>query len=260
MAHRRSLGAHPDFEDERDYTCSYSLNPDEPLPSKVNLQKKMPPIYNQGKIGSCTANSTLAAYSMLALREDRVVNDDIQSRLFQYYNTRVLEGKQEVDSGASIRNSIKALNKFGTLPEEFWIYDSKKVCTRPPERCYQKALEHRALAYERVPVTEYQWKSALVNNDVVVFGMEVFSGMMTKHASKTGFVHSPGPEERREGCHAVCLVGYDDDLVDSSRPDVTGFFVVRNSWGESWGQKGHFFLPYTYLSHCFDSWKLSTVD
>jgi len=48
----------------------------------------------------------------------------------------------------------------------------------------------------------------------------------------------PGSGERPVGGHAVMTVGYDD---------ANQWFVVRNSWGATWGMKGYFTLPYSYM-------------
>jgi len=48
----------------------------------------------------------------------------------------------------------------------------------------------------------------------------------------------PKPGEEMIGGHAVLAVGYDDK---------TQRFIVRNSWGTTWGIKGYFTMPYPYL-------------
>ena len=48
----------------------------------------------------------------------------------------------------------------------------------------------------------------------------------------------PQPSESNLGGHCVMIVGYQDS---------TKQFIVRNSWGSSWGLSGYFYLPYEYI-------------
>ena len=69
----------------------------------------------------------------------------------------------------------------------------------------------------------------------------------------SGFAPMPGPNEQFLGGHAVMLVGYDDSQTA---------FIVRNSWGSSWGQAGYFTLPYEYVCDpnlASDFWTVKTT-
>ena len=63
----------------------------------------------------------------------------------------------------------------------------------------------------------------------------------------------PKPKERQLGGHAVLAVGYDDP---------TSRFIVRNSWGDKWGNAGYFTMPYDYLTDANlsdDFWTIKKV-
>jgi len=63
----------------------------------------------------------------------------------------------------------------------------------------------------------------------------------------------PGPTEHVVGGHAVMAVGYDDAGQQ---------FIIRNSWGTSWGQAGYFLIPYAYLTNSNlsdDFWTIQMV-
>jgi len=62
----------------------------------------------------------------------------------------------------------------------------------------------------------------------------------SQEVAKTGIVQMPKRGEQALGGHAVLAVGYND---------AKHTFPVRNSWGEDWGMKGYFTLPYKYLSN-----------
>jgi len=48
------------------------------------------------------------------------------------------------------------------------------------------------------------------------------------------------PRRKKIGGHAVLAVGYNE---------AKQTFLVRNSWGTVWGQKGYFTIPYAYLTN-----------
>src|SRR4249920_904142 len=117
------LGWLRDLPDPRDHTFEPSERLMASLPPRyVNLSKYYPPIYNQGGLGSCTANAIGAAYA--ANRGDSPTFNP--SRLFIYYNERLIEGTVAVDAGASIRDGIKSIAGWGVCDESVWPYDISK--------------------------------------------------------------------------------------------------------------------------------------
>jgi C1A family cysteine protease len=72
--------------------------------------------------------------------------------------------------------------------------------------------------------------------------------------ARAGVVPLPGPREKVLGGHAVLAVGYDD---------AKQCFIVRNSWGTKWGDKGHCYMPYAYLTDsdlAADFWTITLVE
>jgi C1A family cysteine protease len=148
-----TYGWKPDIPDQRDLVYSAPLRRLGPLPSKVDLRKQCPAVYDQGDIGSCTANAIAAAIEF-SLRKHKL-RDFMPSRLFIYYNERSIERSLMVDSGAQIRDGIKSVNKQGVCPEKMWTYDDTaadpdtnvwpngaKPTQKPSAECYQEALKH----------------------------------------------------------------------------------------------------------------------
>merc|ERR1711998_795414 len=120
--------------------------------TKLDLRNEyMPDVYDQGKLGSCTANAIAAAFEYCEAVQgygERFT----PSRLFIYYNEREMEGTTGSDSGAEIRDGIKSINKLGVCPETEWPYDDTgdKFTQRPDKQCYRDALKERALKYQKV--------------------------------------------------------------------------------------------------------------
>ena len=108
------------------------------LPSLVDLRSKMPPVYDQGNLGSCTSNALCALVNYCD-------NGYVGSRLFLYYNERVLENTISWDSGATLYDGIKSLGTTGICPEIQWPYNISLYSTKPPAICYTDALKEKAL-------------------------------------------------------------------------------------------------------------------
>lgn len=222
------------------------------IPPSVELRPQCPPVYDQGQLGSCTANAIAAAIEFDRLKQK--LADFIPSRLFIYYNERVLEGTVDSDSGAQIRDGIKSVAKQGACPEREWAYDIAKFKTKPASRCYADATKHKAVLYQRLVQIESQLKTCLATGCPFVFGFTVYESFESAQVAKTGIAPLPQPHERVLGGHAVMAVGYND---------VKQVFIVRNSWGAGWGQKGYFTLPYAYLlstSLSADFWTIRVVQ
>ena len=214
----------PDLPDQRDHLFTAPPEVLADLPPSVDLRDGCPKVYDQGHLGSCTANAIGAAFEFGLLKQG--MTDFMPSRLFIYYNERVLEGTVECDSGAMIRDGIKSVNKQGVCDEVSWPYDITKFTDEPPAPCFQEALTNRATSYQRVPRTLAQLKGCLAGGSPIVFGFRVYESFESQEVAQTGVVPMPTPKEQALGGHAVLAVGYDE---------ATGRFLVRNSWGSGWG-------------------------
>lgn len=170
------------------------------------------------------------------------------SRLFEYYATRKIEKTVNEDSGASIRDAIKAGALYGIADEAVYPYDISKFTQNPPATVWTAAATHKVTSYHSVSDGDLQtMKSVLASGFLVGFGFNVYDFFMSAEMASTGLLPVPGPNEQLQGGHAVCLVGYDDNKV---MPDGSkGAFLVRNSWGTGWGWQGsgYFWQSYAYV-------------
>ena len=165
----------------------------------------MPPIYDQGQLGSCTGNAIAGA--MEYERDRQGLTDFVPSRLFIYYNERALEGTVSSDSGAVIRDGIKVVNREGVCPETLWPYDIGVFTVKPPKRCYVSAETDKAVQYEGIQ-TLLALKDAIASNLAVVFGFTVYKSFESQSVARTGVMPMPKPGEATVGGHAVLAVGY----------------------------------------------------
>ena len=221
------------------------------LPSKVDLRPGCPPVYDQGQLGSCTANGIAAAIEFDQRKEGAKVFTP--SRLFIYYNERAIEGTVSQDSGAQVRDGIKSVATVGAPPETDWPYDIQVFAEKPPLKAYTDAKQDLVASYSRVSQGTTQMQGCLAEGYPFVFGFTVYESFESAAVAKSGVVPMPASGEKVMGGHCVLAVGYDA----SKR-----VFIIRNSWGTGWGMKGYCTMPFEYLLNAHlasDFWTIRTV-
>lgn len=216
------------------------------LPQSADLRQYCPPVVDQGQIGSCTANALAGDFSFV---------NGIQmamSRLFIYWNERVMEGDPYQDGGAEIRDGVLSLKNIGVCSEVTWPYQPGLLFQQPPQSAFAEAAGHKALNAFRLDNTNLEsMKACLANGYPFVMGFAVYSSFESDQVASTGIMPMPSFQyEQMLGGHAVLAVGYDESKQ---------MFLIRNSWGASWGIGGYFWMPYAYIidpALCSDFWTL----
>ena len=224
------------------------------LPASVDLRQYCSAIEDQGQLGSCTGNAIAGIIELMQRKQNPAKGRDV-SRLFIYYEERVLDGSVNYDAGAYIRDGIKVVNKKGAPLETLWPYLTSRFRTRPTVTAYNDALKRKATAYQRV--TNFAGvKTALSQGYPVVIGFDIYASFETQAVTSTGMMPYPNINtEQYLGGHAVAIVGYNDNLNG-------GRFICRNSWGTSWGDQGYFYMPYQVIQDVnmsSDFWIITAV-
>ena len=248
-------GWKPDLPDARDHLYAAPPAVMAALPNKIDLSGDFPvPPYDQGQLGSCTGNS-IAAAVQFERKKQGLKPDFIPSRLFIYYNERVIENSVKQDAGAQIRDGIKSVAQQGVCSETTWPYVITKFAAKPPKAAYTEAAKYKATSYRRLTQNLTQLKGCLASGYPFVFGFTVYDSFESPEVAKTGVVPMPNlAKDQVVGGHAVCACGYDDTQQR---------FIVRNSWGPGWGQKGYFTIPYAYLTDSNlsdDFWTIRLIE
>lgn len=251
----------PDLPDQRDLSYQSPHPAGVALPPLVDMRPNCPPVFDQGALGSCTANAIAGAIQFDQKKQG--VTEFTPSRLFIYYNERVMEHSVAVDNGAQIRDGIKSVAKQGVCSEVSWPYDDTNknpapcpkcpYSKKPTKACYDEAKKHTVSTYQRLIPTLDRLKGCLASGYPFVFGFTVYESFEGPEVAKTGMVTIPSPSEHIVGGHAVMCAGYDE---------ATQQFIVRNSWGPTWGLAGYFMIPYAYLTNtnlADDFWTIQLV-
>lgn len=260
--HGFGLGLIPDAPDDRD-----RLYAAPPAPYQfVDLEPDpaTPPIWNQGRLGSCTAHGTLACFLWASAKCG--ANDPMLSRLQLYYNARALMGTTDQDSGAQIRDAIKATTQ-GIAPETDWPYDITKFTEQPPAAAATDAADNIDLDYRRVDTSGDAIQACLSEGYPIDIGVGLYSSFESADAMSSGVVGMPGLGEGEIGghCMAVWGIGTGADWIahgqfSSADPD-TLYGKIRNSWGTSVYQRGYLLLPMDYLTTLgSDYWTIRRVS
>ncbi len=220
------------------------------LPKKFDLVSLCPKPYDQGQLSSCTANAICASYKIL--ETDKTFEP---SRMFLYYKERLLEDLTDApinDSGADAKDGVDFISKYGICPESDWSYIEGNVDVAPPTTCDTDALNHKITSYSIIDNNDpsslhRSIRSAIYGGHSVLLGMSVYESFMSEEVAANGIVHYPSclnfddpndPFDKYIGGHEVLIVGYND---------AAKTYKCLNSWGENWGDKGFFTIPYSYI-------------
>ncbi len=246
------LGWQPDVPDFRDKYLAEA-----PVEAAVesDLTKIFPlPCYNQGELGSCTSQAT--EFATRFARFKRGLPDFPGSRLYVYFNSRKIEGSESSDSGAQIRDAIKATVDNGVCHEMIWPYDVIKYAIQPPDAAYKEGARNQSILYRRVPQTPEAIRGVLTSGWPVVFGATLYRSFDSEDVARIGVVPMPFASEPTIGGHAQTICGHSD---------ARQAYLVRNSWGV-WGlpdKPGYSWMPYDYIHNadlCADFWVITGVE
>lgn len=223
------------------------------LPEFVDLTYWCSPVEDQGPLNSCTAHAGVALMEYAEKKSSDTYTD--ASPLFLYRVTRNLM-QREGDSGASVRDTIKAMVAFGVCPEVYWPYNEDKFDEEPTPFCYSFAENYKTIKYFRLDygqISRYtllsQVKVLLASEIPCIFGFTLYNSVYDEVNVLRG--HIPLPSERSKviGGHTVVAVGYHDRKIieNEDGEQSKGALLIRNSWGARWGQGGYGWLPYDYI-------------
>lgn len=241
------------------FKCEFPIHPRALAPWSIDLRSKDVPIFDQEQIGSCTANAGAGLWGFVEkkaltsglINQPEEFGKDYQtiSRLMLYFLARCLAGDPFTDGGAELRNITGVWARWGICPETDWPYDTSKIFESPPHQDYGMAWRHKVTKSYRISDGGHEEiKTSLIAGYPVIFGFRVFENISNQMTNATGIIQMP--QGQQVGGHAIEIIGYDD---------ARAWYIIRNSWGNSWGDNGYGYMPYNYVDDqqlCNDFWTI----
>ena len=244
-------GWKPQLPDIHDKVLSAARFGGAVIPAHRDDRASMPPVYNQKNTNSCTGQGTAGALQYM--RRKQGLEDFIPSRMFIYYNGRAMDGSQGFDGGSQVRNVIKSVATSGACSETDWTFDTSHINSRPTDKCYTDAKTDLVTSYAAVPQDIDAIRACLAHDIPIVFGFSIYSQFESDAMAQSGMLEMPGTFSIQLGGHCVVACGYSDK---------SKVVICRNSYGSDWGDKGYFYVPYSYVCNpglAADFWQIDVV-
>jgi len=218
----------------------------------VDLRDGFTSIKNQGAIGSCTAFSVTSIFEYI-LKSNKQKETDL-SEAFLFYNARKKAGNEnDYLKGSVISYAIESLVEDGICTEEKWRYKTDGsdeelrtfYSTEPSTEAKDDALLRKVKKAVNVKLSLNDIKSALEDGYPVEVSVNLYDSFNGQNS--LGIISLPTAEEienakklEKNSAHAMVLCGFSDEEK---------LFIVRNSWGKEWGDKGYCYMPYSYITN-----------
>ena len=241
------MGWLPDLPDHRDIPLLSVERELASVPLRVSGLSRSIPCYDQGSLGSCTANASGRLFQFVDIKQGGL--NIFPSRLQVYYDSRKIRGWENWDSGAFLRDTLSVIRNNGAAPEELWPYDISKFTQAPTPAVYAEAANHQSLVYMSVSQSLSAMESCIASGYPFVIGASLYENFVP---DANGVI--PMPSGSSIGGHAFLVDGYDHN---------TRLFECPNSWGTTWGDRGYFFMHYDYLLDndlAADLWTIRSVE
>jgi hypothetical protein len=226
------------------------LPPANTVPEQVDLREWGGPIKDQGEEGSCTGHAFSSAREWIARKYERC--SAVLSPQYLYVEELIADGSFPKDEGAMPRTGCQALTAKGCCEASLYPYIAgTQTKTKPTPEQEQNAFKYKTGAYHRIGTLD-DFLGCLADPTPwpVAIGFTVYESFMSDAVAKTGIMPVPKRNEQRQGGHEVLCLGY--DLAKQSA-------LVQNSWGDGWGQKGYFWMPFeVVISPGSDLWMVHT--
>ena len=214
------------------------------LPESFDLSEFLPPVGNQGDLGSCASWAT--SYYMKSFQEK------IESGL-PYSEANLLSPSytynqltSEDCGGTSIQETLSLIEEQGVAALEIFPYTENECETQPDETTMEAAAQARIADYKALSGENMiaEMKTLLTQQQPIIIG--------TVLSPEFGKTDNFGLSAYREHavdyedvtCHAMLVVGFNDEF---------GAFKVVNSWGEAWGDNGFVWIDYQAFENVGDT-------
>ena len=205
---------------------------------------------DQMSTSSCAA---VSISSMVDYELSRKYGKEIEtSPMFLYFNARCLSNTQTKDVGCQLESCLLAIMEFGVCLESEYPFNVVNINKSPSKELYDKASKHKSIKIKRLDDFK-DMKDSIDNHHLFVVGIVVTNDMFNEQAKNTGKLVSPMPYEFKIGYHALLIIGYSEEKH---------MFIGKNSYGDSWGDNGKIYIPYSFMQkYSADSaWSITEME
>jgi len=211
-------------------------------PAEVDLREPWWTIGNQGSTGSCVGWA--AVDSVLRwhfVKAGRLKQNELLSARFVWMASKETDRILNFPTtfiepeGTSLKSALDIARKYGVVKDPVLPFKSGSLYTGETKAFYAEAAKLKIASYFNLGLNPSNWKNWLAAKGPILVRMNVDATWEKSKGSLDAYL-----PETVHGSHAVALVGYTTDR-----------FIVRNSWGTAWGDKGFGYASMMYAHHAF---------
>ena len=216
-------------------------------PASVDLRKSWWQINDQEDTGSCvgwaTADGVVRYHMVKATRLPK--NQLLSPRFVWMASKETDEFTARADTflegaGTSLKAAMDIVRKFGAVKEALLPFHIvTKMHIGAENAFYTEAAQRKVAAYFNLQRNLNQWKQWLSTNGPILAALSV--DQTWDNATATGGNIDVFMPNTARGGHAIAIVGY----------LASGRFIVRNSWGTGWGDRGFGYVTPAYIAAGF---------
>ncbi|NDB35608.1 MAG: DUF1036 domain-containing protein [Flavobacteriia bacterium] len=203
------------------------------LPAYFTLESYAPPVGNQGQLGSCTSWASAYHAFTIVKRIEHGNNIGPFDPINLHNRLKAMNSKDPCSGGNYVEQAANILTTYGCPTLQF-------------ESCgfvsANESYSERLANYENLSINSYDFKYVLsqTSSPIVISAHYYTDGWSKAHNLVDG-VWNGNCLGTLDGGHAMVILGYDDYKAG-------GAFLVLNSWGSDWGNKGYFWIKYSDIS------------
>ncbi len=247
----RILNCIPSKNVEKDYSFEDALGGEiisegDSLPSAVDLREPWWDVGNQKDTGSCVGwASTDSLLRWHFVKAGRITQKEKLSVRFIWMSCKEMDDFTSYPStfielaGTSVKTAIDIARKYGCVKEDVLPFSGGKLYTKPPNFLYAQASKLKVTSYFNLGTDPSKWRSWLAYHGPILTRLDCDNTWMACNPANPNLdVYVPPSQPAG---HAVSIVGFRAD----------GRFIIRNSWGTIWGDKGFAYASQAYAKDAF---------
>jgi hypothetical protein len=216
-----------------------------PIPAAKDLREKWWTINNQGSTGSCVGWAT--ADSVLRWHFVKAGRLSPKAMLSPRFIWMAAKETDEFDQrpttfieadGTSLKAALDIARRYGAVEDRLLPFGTGRLFPDEASTFYAVAAQLKIASYINLGRNLAQWRRWIATKGPILTRLDCDNTFM--NARRTNGRLDVYDAMSMQGGHAVALVGYDQNQ-----------FIVRNSWGEGWGDKGFAYASNNYAAAAF---------